>query len=144
MENDLWAFEFDTVQMVLEHYHDISVGVSQRSLTTYDNPESKRTGTNSDASFVITCMLAAEVARRVRRCGQDGMIVEERYGLNLMAAPKTIEQIADERVMLDVKIYRIINKVIWYCTGRNLIEQDYEGWKRGKKYRRRENILIIH
>jgi hypothetical protein len=42
------------------------------------------------------------VCRRVRRCGLDGMLCEERYGLNLLAKPKTIEQIANERHLLDM------------------------------------------
>lgn len=136
---DFWKLDHDTVILILEHYHDLATGA--RLVNDVGNSETR--GDSSHTVFEESCMLAAEVARRVRRCGQDGMIVEERYGLNLMAAPKDVEQIADERVMLDTEIYRIIKKVAWYCTGRNAKQQDYEDWKAGRHYRRK-NLIISH
>jgi hypothetical protein len=140
MPDDLWTLDYDTVVMILDHYHDLAVG-AQLS-TGEEKPEYKNLSGNARAPYEGSCMLAAEVARRVRRCGQDGYLVEERYGLNLMASPKTIEQIADDRALLDTEIHKRIKRVIWYCVGRKAKTEEYWQWMRDKKYRRKPVIMM--
>jgi hypothetical protein len=138
--DDLWKLDHDTVVMVLEHYHDLATGA--QPTTGEEKPENKNPMSAARAPFESPCMLAAEVARRVRRCGQDSYLVEERYGLNMMASPKTIEQIADERGLLDTEIDKRINRVIWYCVGRKAKSEEYWQWMRDKKYRRKPVIMV--
>lgn len=137
--DDLWRLDHDVVIMILEHYHDLATGA--QLATGEEKPEYKNLSGNARAPYEGSCMLAAEVARRVRRCGLDGYLVEDRYGLNLMASPKTIEQIADERALLDTDVERRINRVIWYCVGRKVKPMEYWQWLRDKKYRRK--LVII-
>ena len=127
--DDYWRLDYDTVLMVLENYHDLATGAQPGGMTSSDgNPESQR-ATSYHAPFESSCMLAAEVARRVRLCGIDGMICEERYGLTMVSKPKTVEQIAEARC-IDVRIIsRSITRVTWYCTGRNLRKLNYEQFK---------------
>ena len=135
--DDYWRLDHETVMMVLENYHDLATGAQPGSNRDDGNPESQRAGSSYRAPFENSCCLAAEVARRVRLCGLDGMICEERYGLNLMAQPKTVEQIAEAR-RIDVNLISLrISKVTWFCVGRNLRVESYEDWKTGKRYRRK-------
>jgi len=138
-----WRLDHDTVMMVLEHYHELSTGGKPENPPGYDNPETKRTGTGCHASYEEMGMLCATVCHRVRRCGTDGMLVEERYGLNLMTAPKNEEQIAQERNIPAEDIYRRINKVTWYCVGRWARKESYEEWKKLKQYRKSEANLSV-
>ena len=136
--DDYWRLDHDTVMMILENYHDLATG-AQPGSTSNDagNPESQRVNSSYHAPFENSCCLSAEVARRVRLCGLDGMICEERYGLNLMAKPRTVEQIAEARRLDVALIVQRIHKVTWFCVGRNLRPESYEDWKQGKRYRRK-------
>ena len=137
--SDYWRLDHDTVMMVLENYHDLATGAQPGGMTSNDagNPESQRVNSSYHAPFENSCLLSAEVARRVRLCGLDGMIVEERYGLNLMAKPKTVEQIAEARRIEVTLIVQRIKKVVWFCVGRNLRRESYEEWKCLQRWRRK-------
>jgi len=125
--------------MVLNYYHDLSTG-AQPEHPNDNNPECSKSRI-AHGPYENPCMLAAEVARRVRRCGFDGYLVEERYGLNLMARPKQTEQIAAERGLPELDICKRINRVTWYCVGRKAKTETYCQWLRDKKYRRK--LVII-
>lgn len=143
MTNNHWHFTRDDVEMVLNNYYDLATGAQLNNSTTTNNPESQRGYTSCHATYEESCMLAAEVCRRVRKCGLDGLLVEERYGLKGKTTPKTIEQIADERDLKDDDILRRINKVIWYCCGKKPKELDYEHWKRLKHYRKKDSTMVV-
>ena len=132
--DDYWRLDRETVMMILENYHDLATGAQPGGIAIEDsNPESQRTSEGRHGPFENSCMLAAEVSRRVRLCGLDGMICEERYGLNLMAKPKTVEQIAEARRIDVALISQAINRVTWYCCGRNIKRISYYEFKNHRK-----------
>lgn len=139
---DYWKLDYQTVCMILENYHELATGAQPESPPGFDNPETKRTGVSNHGWFENSCLLAAEVASRVKRCGLDGMLVEERYGLD-WTAPKLESQISAERGIKIDKIHASINKVIWYCVGRKRKRISYEDWKKGKHYRKTEANLSV-
>jgi hypothetical protein len=144
---DLWKLDYETVMTILEHYHDLSTGVSILSLG--DNIGIIKTG-NSHGPQEELGMLCATICQRVRRCGLDGMLTEERYGLNLLSSPKSEEQIAKERDIPIKDVYKSINRVTWYCCGRNgpLDENKhlmtYQQWRERKRYRRKDSTFVVH
>ena len=122
---DYWKLDLDAVIMILENYRELSTGANPENPAGYDNPETGRVGGSVRAPFENSCMLAAEVARRVRRCGIDGFIVEERYGLVGWSYPKEPETISQERGIVLNDIYRKINRVAYYCCGRRCRKETY-------------------
>jgi len=115
---DYWKLDHDTVLMVLENYQELSTGAKPESPVGYDNPETKRTSVGRHGPFEGSVMLAAEVARRVKRCGLDGMLCEERYGLRVGSLPMDYDQIAVERFMDSFEIFLAVERVTHYITGR--------------------------
>jgi hypothetical protein len=141
---DYWKLDYKTVCMILENYHDLSTGA--RLGGSDGNPESQKTGNVPHGPQEEMGMLCATVCHRVRKCGLDGMLVEERYGLNYLKSPKLEEQIAEERLIKLSDVFSRINKVIWYCVGRRAKRDEqgrplsYEDWKVTRKYRRKEPV----
>ncbi len=133
---DYWKLDIETVLMILENYQELSTGAKPESPDGYENPETKRTGSGCHAPFEGSCLLCAEVSRRVKRCGLDGLIVCLRYGLIGWSKPKTPENIAEEWLIPLDDIYRKTNKVAYYCCGRRCRKESYEDWKHQKHYRK--------
>lgn len=99
------------------------------------------------APFELAVNTLLELELRVRHCGLDGLLVEERM------RGKDEEEIARER-FLDVEfVRRRINKVLWYCSsgsiprwvdiwrkkkGKDELVRagiNYEDWKKRREYR---------
>ena len=135
--SDFWRLDHEIVMMILENYHELISGAKLYSTSDDSNSETQRANHSYRADFETSCLLAAEVSRRVRLCGLDGMICEERYGLNPLCVPKPVEKIAEERRIDVTLIVHRINKVAWYCVGRNLRKETYEEWKNLQRWRRK-------
>ena len=123
-------YTHDEVLWILYNYHALSYG---------DIPkEREQVGSfvrNFRAPYETACIMAAEVCVRVKKCGVDGMLVEEKFGL-LTGYSQTEKEIGRRRQMYVDDVYNRINRVTWYCTGINIKKQSYEGWKRENRYKR--------
>jgi hypothetical protein len=157
LQPDYWKFDHDTVMMILENYQELSTGAKLESPDGFDNPETKGTGVGHHGWFEGSCMLAAEVARRVWRCGKDGMIVEERFGLRGWDSPKSEELISQKRSIPIEDIQWSIDRVTFYITGRiprwettekrkGIEYQDWvvHGWRPKPRILPRHNIRVSH
>jgi len=87
------------------------------------------------AHFEAACLLAGEVANRIKRCGIEGILVEERYGLKNGTEPMLEDDIAKTRRMHPLQVRRIIKKVINYCAEEDMMGLSYGEWKRKKNYK---------
>ena len=85
------------------------------------------------AYFENPCLLIAEVHNRIKRCGLEGILVEERYGLRNGTEPMLEDEIARVRRMDFKTVRRIIKKVINYCASEDMMGLSYEEWKRKRK-----------
>jgi len=97
------------------------------------------TGIKRRAPFENPCLVIAELEIRVKRCGLDGFLVEEKIG------GKSEEEIAKERCLDVDYIRRRINKVLYYCASGSIPRwistrrrkgQSYEEWRRGWNWRK--------
>lgn len=124
-------YDRDCVIWILENYQSLSSG---------DWPGSKPSGYTElpahtqrgflRAPFENPVLIAAEVMIRVRRCGMDGFLVEERY-----VKLKTEEEIARQRHLSIDEIIRCINKVIWYCASGKIPRWKDTKKRKGRSYR---------
>lgn len=134
------VFDRPCVEWVWENYHMLSSGIwpgSDPSGYT-DVPGHIKHGTH--APFETPVLVAAEVAIRVKRCGLDSYLVEEKYiGL------KSEEEIAKDRHLSFDDVCRRINKALWYCSSgrtprwistRKHQGQTYEEWKQQARFKR--------
>lgn len=128
-------FDRPCVEWILEHYRTLSSGFwpGVRPSSGYTELPSKSRRGIHRAPFENPVLVAAEVMLRVKKCGLDGYLVEEKY-IDL----KSEEDIANERGLDAEDISRRINKVLWYCASGRLPRwvdtkrrkgQTYEGWK---------------
>ena len=83
---------------------------------------------NKRAPFENPCLAIAELEIRVKRCGLDGFLVEERLN------GKDEEQIARERYMPLEVVERRINKVLCYCASGNAARWVTTRKRRGLSY----------
>ncbi len=119
---------YDDIMYVLEHYVTLSKGMWPEPKV--DDTGIRRPGVIYNATFETPCIIAAEVARRVRVCGEDGLIVEVMFGM-LTGRPVRVLELAQTRRISIEKIYRKLHKVVWYCTDAVFqTGQTYEEWKR--------------
>lgn len=88
------------------------------------------------AYFENPCLLIAEVHNRIKKCGLEGILVEERYGLRNGSEPMLEDEIARIRRMDFKQVRRIIKKVINYCASEDMMGLSYGEWKRINKYKR--------
>lgn len=113
MPDSRWSFPPEVVDAVLDHYSDLSSGQGiDINVECYGNSPSY----NSHASFEEFSSLAAELARRIKKCGLDGILTERRYGIPNMK-PQSCDQLADERCMDAEEIRKAIESVKGYITG---------------------------
>ena len=126
------AFSFNHVKYILYHYFDLSRGKFTDSATAerlgMPLPRQPR------AIFEAACLLAAEVALRVKKCGMDGLITEAVFmgeqGL------RTESDIAREYHIDECEVHRRIRRVVAYCEGFDTREQDYETWRKENRFRK--------
>lgn len=102
-------------------------------------------GISNRAPFENPCLVIAELEIRVKHCGLDGFLVEQKIN------GKTEEEIAKERCMDLDYVRRRINKVLWYCASGSKprwIETQkrgglsYEEWKATRRYRKVIGSLV--
>jgi len=121
------TYTYDAVKFILENYKTFQSGI-------WGNP-----GAAADAGipiknqghrapFEAPVIYAAEIARRVKLCGTDGMIVEERYGLK--GEPKEPKDIYNERKITVAHILYTSDKVTLYCCDFEFyLGISYQTWK---------------
>jgi hypothetical protein len=130
----------DGVKEVLENYTLYCQGIIPDG-TNSDNLGIKVP--NSHATFEAACLIAGEVSIRVRRCGAEGLIIEEYYGLK--SSPKSIQWLWDVRRIPESYLQSCINKVTLYCSDDEYSKRlDYQEWKRVGFQRRRPLEAMRH
>jgi len=124
------------VTFILYHYKDFQSGLWPDPLQAADLGlpiHSHR----SRAAFQAAVDTGLEVALRVKRCGQDGMIVEERFGMHWGNEPIEPGEIALKRHIPEGIIRRSIKDVILYCSDEEFEKGlEYHTWRRLTKYQR--------
>ena len=97
---------------------------------------------HAHAPFETAVLVIAELEIRVKRCGLDGFLWEEKY-IRGFDEP----QIAQNRCLDERTVFSRINKVLGYCasgrkprwiTTKRKKAQTYEEWKRNRGYRRQQ------
>ncbi len=126
------AYTFNQVKYVLYHYYELSHG-------RYPDPETSEKLSigfprHARAAFEAACLMAAEVALRVKRCGADGLLVEtifmEPDGLRSEA------EVASEYHIIEEYVHRAVNRVTAYCEGMDRRGQEYERWLKENRNKR--------
>jgi hypothetical protein len=106
-----------------------------------DYPPSVNRTRSARAYFENPCLVIAELEIRVKRCGLDGFLVEEKI------SGKDEEQIARERFLSVDYVRRRVNKVLWYCSSGRVARWistkkrkglTYEEWLKGWHWRKRK------
>lgn len=135
-------YDIDSVRWVIENYAVLSHG-------NWPDPKNdqssgvRKPGVSHHAPFESPCIIAAEIARRVRVCGEDGLLVQLYSGM-LIGEPIPAEKMVYNYRLASntADIYRRINKVAWYCTDEEYsMGLTYQVWKHFKRYRR-ENVPV--
>jgi hypothetical protein len=84
------------------------------------------------ATFETAVLVAAEVKIRVKKCGLDGYLWEDRFVRGMDE-----REIAKQRHLREEDVSRRINKVLWYAaSGRNQRDESYEDWKNKNRFKR--------
>ncbi len=135
----VWNFSRRQVQWVLDNFPDLREGI----WPDFEQAECYGRGTlvSARAAFESAAMLAAELGCRVKMCGLDGLLVEERYGM-VTDVPKLEAVIARER---HLDLYEVVSRILrvsWYCTSERGTDgarrrQSYEDWKRETRHHHR-------
>lgn len=132
---ELWLSTYEQVEWVLDHLHMMQEGQWPDGLPKDES--NVHTG-DKRAPFETACLAAGEVELRVKRCGTDGMLAEEKYNRGL-----TEQAIAKARHLPFDQVYYAIRRVINYCaSGANRRRnedgspQSYEEWKKINRNRR--------
>lgn len=139
------VFDFNEVEQILNNFHDFQAGIWPNGIT----PEQlgiRKNYAMPHAPHEAACLVAGEIGIRVKRCGNDGYLVEERYGMNWGAALKYPKEIAQERYITLREIENRINKVIWYVADNNWYgdkPETYEHYKARKAYRKKANFVRV-
>jgi len=123
-------FNHDEVLWILHNYQTLRQGIMPAR-----REESLRHVFSYHAPFEHACQLAAEVAIRVQRCGLDGLLVEERFGMLGEKPSQTEWQLSQQRHLPVDEVRSRVNKVTWYISGPNIPEVSYDDWKRENKFR---------
>lgn len=124
------GYRREDIDFILDHYQDLQKGILPEPV--YDDSEERSTSRHR-ALFEEACLCSGEIAARVKLCGQDGMLVEERYGMNNLP-PMSEAQIEKSRHIDLYEVCRRINRVKWFCVGRTRKIGGYEAWKRRTRH----------
>jgi len=124
------------VTFILYHYKDFQVGLWPDPLRAADLGLPIHSH-KSRAAFQAAVETGLEVALRVKRCGQDGMIVEERFGMHWGNEPIEPGEIALKRHIPEGIVRRNIRDVILYCSDEEFEKGlEYHTWRRLARNRR--------
>ena len=129
-----WHFGQGHIRYVLENLNDIQKGrypakFSDNQLPTPGNPTRIQYSGLHDYTKVID--LAAELTRRIAKCGADGTILLMHYedGLSEERIAYHLERFWHKPIG-ERGVRRAINRVIRYCTGEELRGCPFYHWKR--------------
>lgn len=117
---------------LLENLYQLREGYypTESNDTGYTDSPHSRVPIKSHAYFENPCSLAAEVTARLKRCGRDRSLAEDRYCLS-----HSEDEIARKHNLdLDEVIWRI-DSVVWYVTGWRRKATPYKRWLANKKHR---------
>jgi len=137
-------FDREGVEWLVQYAQTLKEGIWPDNVSSGYTalPGGKRA--NHRAPFENPCLLIAELEIRVKRCGIDGFLVEEKI------AGKDEEEIARERHLDIDYIRRRINKVLYYCASGSRPRWQstwkrkgltYQDWLKGRHWRRNENKI---
>lgn len=126
-------FTREQVEWVLDNIHTLSCGSWPGTIPSGYTELPSIGRVNPRAYFETAILVAVEVELRIRKCGLDGYLVEEKYMDGLSE-----EDIAQTRSLLVGDVRRRINRVLFYCaSGRNQRTESYEDWRRKVKHQRK-------
>lgn len=97
------------VDWMVEHALELRSGIWPGDMP-YEQVEFRGKRISCRASFENIVLIIAELDIRVKRCGLDGFLVEEKM------LGKDEAQIARERCLYRDYVKSRINKVLWYCA----------------------------
>lgn len=135
------VIDYNIVRWVLENYTELSRG-------EWPDPESEdttshRTQISHHAPYENPCMLAGDIVGRVHYCGGDGVLVLMCYGI-IGGCRYRPAQLARQFHMEFSAVVRALKRVQWFCTDEEFRKGlKYGEWKRGKYYRRREELVQV-
>ena len=139
------VYDRPQVEQILEGIHELREygwPVAESSYTELPTVQHK---SFPHAPYEMSCMIIAEVLRRVAKCGLDGYLVEDKYLNDL-----TEEEISQKRELYIGTVYSRINKVLWYvASGKAPGWMDtrwrwgmtYEKWK-GNNCHFRKKVIV--
>jgi len=108
-------YTFNQVKHILSNYETYRSGIF------YDTRVAENLGIHvpkqARARFEAACLLAAEVGLRVKRCWPDCFLVEAMF---MRGEPRTDEDVAKEYYLDAKRVKALINRVVAYCTGREI------------------------
>jgi|GEM_PF-3752942 len=113
------------VDEILDHYQELRCGIDPDPTC---GESCGKTLSRYRAKGITFIEMAGEIAARVKLCGQDGMLCEERYGL-ITEPPVEDAEMERKRHIPLYEIARRINRVKWFCVGRKRKLEGYEVWK---------------
>lgn len=132
-----FTYSHNEIVWILHHYQELRAGVWPDPINELIGLKTKVI--SARANFENPCLLCGEVGSRIKLCGFDGMLTEERYGIR--DGKSLMEwEIANQRRIPVREICQRIKKAIAYiCSegtnGARRLES-YDTWKRQNKNRR--------
>ncbi len=123
------SYDRESVDFILDHYQELSAGIDPDSQCAESGGRSR---SRYHAPGIALIEWASEIAARVKLCGLDGMLVEERYGLR-STPPAPEAEIAETRHIPLYEVSRRINRVKWFCVGKRR-KPDYELWRAENRF----------
>lgn len=124
------TFDYGTVLWVLNNYQTLARGLWPDPRSAADLGLPVKRNISRHAPFEDPCLTAAEIGNRVAKCGLDGLLVEERYGMKWGAWPQSEAEIAHRRHIPLMQVSSRITSVAWWCTDENQATQrSYHQWK---------------
>ena len=135
------TFDRPTTEWAALHYQELQRGEWPGGIPS-DYTELPGGKAHAHAPFENACLVAAELGIRIKRCGLDGFLAEEKYIKGLEEA-----EIAKARYLDIGEVFSRINKVLGYCasgrkarwiTTKKKKGQTYQEWRRNRGWRRNQ------
>ncbi len=127
-------FSYSKILWVLHHYQELRSGFNPDGQPVDSVIRSKTV--SHRAPYENCCLMAGEVAARIKLCGLDGYLVEDRYGMNDGVKHEVCE-IARMRHLPVKLVSKRIHWVIHFCEGEGRHAMNYQDWKNIHRFQRR-------
>jgi hypothetical protein len=109
------GYSREDIDFILDHFQELQHG--EWPDTDHVESGNRRPGISHRAKFEDPCIVAGEIAARVKLCGQDGLLVELRYAMN--GGVQVLEAVVAEKYHMPLyEVCRKINRVKWFCVGK--------------------------